>query len=93
MAATVVLALIVTALVIAPWRPAPAPAPAIRYTIAPPPGTTFYDFADPVRVSPDGSRFVFVTLSSQGKSQLYVQSLDALTARPLSGAEGATSPF
>jgi hypothetical protein len=93
MAATIVLALIVTALVTALWRRAPAPAPAIRYTIAPPPGTTFYDFADPVRVSPDGSRFVFVTLSSQGKSQLYVQSLEDVTARPLASAEGATSPF
>jgi len=46
-AATIVLALIVTALVTALWRRAPAPAPAIRYTIAPPPGSTFYE-ASPV---------------------------------------------
>jgi eukaryotic-like serine/threonine-protein kinase len=93
MAATVALALIVVALVVAPWRRAPVPGAAIRYAIAPPPGTTFYDFADPVKASLDGSRFAFVTLSPQGKSQLYVQSLDALDAHALAGTEGADWPF
>jgi len=44
-------------------------------------------------VSPDGRRFAFVTLSPQGKSQLYLQSSDALDAQPLAGTEGAVSPF
>jgi len=93
MAATVVLTLIVLALGFTEWRRAPATAPPIRFTIAPPPHRTFYDFADPVRVSPDGRRFAFVTLSPQGKSQLYLQSADALDARPLAGTEGGVSPF
>ena len=93
MAATVVLTLLVLALGLSEWRRAPATAPPIRFTIAPAPHTTFYDFADPVRVSPDGRRFAFVTLSPQGKSQLYLQSSDALDARPLAGTEGAVSPF
>jgi Tol biopolymer transport system component len=93
MAATVVLALIALALAVVQVRRAPAQASAIRYTVAPPPGTTFYDFADPFKVSPDGGRFAFVTLSPQGKSQLYVQSLDALAAQPLGGTEGAVAPF
>ena len=43
-------------------------------------------------ISPDGRRIVFQGLS-EGKSQLWVRSLDALTAQPLAGTEDASYPF
>jgi serine/threonine protein kinase len=43
-------------------------------------------------LSPDGRRLVFVA-SRNGQPQLYLRSLDADTAQPLSGTEGARLPF
>jgi Tol biopolymer transport system component/predicted Ser/Thr protein kinase len=47
----------------------------------------------PVAISPDGQRVAFVAASADGKTLLWVRSLDALTAQDLAGTEGATSPF
>jgi serine/threonine-protein kinase len=45
-------------------------------------------------LSPDGAVIVFVAQKAAGeKPQLYVRRLDALRAMPLSGTEGADSPF
>ena len=46
------------------------------------------DFA----ISPDGRRLVFVAFRN-GREQLFLRSLDADTAQPLSGTELATLPF
>jgi serine/threonine protein kinase len=43
-------------------------------------------------ISPDGRRLVF-SASNEGKSQLWVRSLDSLAAQPLEGTDGASSPF
>jgi serine/threonine protein kinase len=43
-------------------------------------------------ISPDGRRVVFVA-TSDGKPQLWVRVLDAVSARPLAGTEGSTLPF
>jgi eukaryotic-like serine/threonine-protein kinase len=50
--------------------------------------------ADPVSfaISPDGRRLVF-SASNEGKSQLWVRSLDSLAAQPLAGTDGARLPF
>src|SRR5262249_9227057 len=50
--------------------------------------------ADPFSfaISPDGRRLVF-SASNEGKSQLWVRSLDSLAAQPLAGTDGATYPF
>ncbi len=45
-----------------------------------------------VAVSPDGSRLVYVGISTDGR-QLYERALDQLSARPIPGTEGATNPF
>ncbi len=45
-----------------------------------------------VAISPDGSKIVFVG-SSEGRSQLWLRSLDSPTARPLRGTERGTRPF
>ena len=46
-----------------------------------------------VVLSPDGKTLAFVGRMPDGNSQLYIQMLDKLEATPLSGTEGAASPF
>jgi Tol biopolymer transport system component len=50
--------------------------------------------ADPVSfaISPDGRRLVYAS-SNEGKSQLWLRPLDAVSAQPLAGTEGAKYPF
>ena len=43
-------------------------------------------------ISPDGRHLAF-TANGEGGSQLWVRTLDEVTARPLAGTEGATYPF
>ena len=43
-------------------------------------------------LSPDGRRLVFAA-ADDGQRRLWLQSLDAVTVRPLPGTEGATFPF
>ena len=89
-----VLLLAVTALAVVHFREKPPEAPLLRTTILPPEKTTF-DFTGNhglMALSPDGRRLVFAA-SADGKSQLWVRPLDALTAQPLPGTEGATFPF
>jgi serine/threonine protein kinase len=76
-------------------REKPPASPVLRTTILPPDKTTF-DFANSagtVVVSPDGKRLVFAATSEDGKSQLWVRPLDALTAQPLLGTNDAKWPF
>jgi len=70
-------------------RRAPAPRQVFRSSIAPPPNLGFVYSA----LSPDGSRIVFRGNSPDGKSQLWIQSLTELSARPLAGTEEASFPF
>jgi Tol biopolymer transport system component len=44
-------------------------------------------------LSPDGLRLAFAAVDPSGKQQLWLRTLDSLTAQPLSGTEGATYPF
>lgn len=44
-------------------------------------------------LSPNGLLLAYVGSTSDGKSVLWVRSLDSLQARPLDGTEGATLPF
>jgi serine/threonine protein kinase/Tol biopolymer transport system component len=73
----------------------PPETPVLRTTILPPDNTTL-DFTNGLSVpalSPDGKRIVFGARSADGKVPLWVRSLDALTAQPLAGTEGAAFPF
>jgi Tol biopolymer transport system component len=66
-----------------------AQAPAVRFDVVPPEGVTLPIVSVP-QLSPDGRTLAFVgTLRSQ--SVIWVRSLDARTAQPLSGTEGAQS--
>jgi serine/threonine protein kinase len=44
-------------------------------------------------MSPDGRQLAYITLDSQGWQTIWIRPLGSLTARQLSGTEGATSPF
>jgi Tol biopolymer transport system component len=71
-------------------RPSAAPvdAPEMRFEIVTP------STPDPrsLALSPDGRQLVFVA-AGDGSSRLWLRSLDAVTARPLAGTEGAAFPF
>jgi eukaryotic-like serine/threonine-protein kinase len=71
------------------FRPAPtASLPEMRVEITTPPTT------DPVSlaISPDGQTIVFVA-TSEGRSRLWLRSLDSVSARPLAGTDNAYLPF
>jgi eukaryotic-like serine/threonine-protein kinase len=75
---------------------APTPASAIMSQIEPPEKTEFVfsgtGFAPPTP-SPDGQLMVFSATSSDGQDMLWLRALNAATARPLEGTDGATFPF
>ena len=76
-------------------RPTVSDSVRMRWVISPPEGTQFLATGDapaPVAISPDGRRIAFVA-GTPGKSQIYLQSLDALKATALAGTEGASWPF
>jgi eukaryotic-like serine/threonine-protein kinase len=68
-----------------PSTPAP---PEIRLEITTPPS------ADPtsIAISRDGRKILFVA-TSEGRSRLWLRSIDSGSARPLAGTEGALYPF
>ena len=68
----------------------------VRFTIAPPAGTTFASSQDvPLALSPDGRSLVFVAAGTDGIRRLWLRALDAEGERAsvLSGTEGANTPF
>jgi serine/threonine protein kinase/Tol biopolymer transport system component len=75
---------------IAAWnlKPAPPAALEMRTEIITPPTSDPTSFA----LSPDGRQIVFVA-SGDGPSRLWLRRLDATSAQPLAGTEGATFPF
>ncbi|HUJ50764.1 MAG TPA: protein kinase [Bryobacteraceae bacterium] len=83
-----VLALGLGALAFIRFREKPAAAPAQRYTMVAPVGSTLHSFA----ISPDG-RNVAIAAEVKGKRQLWLRALDALQAQPMSFTEDATFPF
>jgi serine/threonine-protein kinase len=76
------------------WILKPAPTqPVTRTMIALPPGDQLAGLDQPtVALSPDGSQLAYVAIRA-GTQQLYLRRMDSLEARPVSGTEGAISPF
>src|SRR5262249_47734724 len=67
----------------------------VQATILPPENWSIIEPQPPARlaVSPDGSRLAFIATGPDRRTMLWVRRLDALTAQPLQGTEGATLPF
>jgi len=99
MLATAFLVLALAAAAIGAWigrrSAVVATAPRVRFSILPPPGTTFYDTVETVTValSPDGSQLAFIAADAANNRKIWLRALDAVEARPLAGTESATSVF
>jgi eukaryotic-like serine/threonine-protein kinase len=74
-------------------RPRDAMQPVRYYVQSPGGATSFTSSANSIALSPDGRQLVFVGADSAGAPMLWLQPLDALTARPIPGTEGARLPF
>ncbi len=74
--------------------PVPADAPAIRASIAVPPGL-FLDGGGPpeLALSPDGRTIAFLARGATGFQRLYVRALDSETATLVPGSDTAEGPF
>lgn len=75
-------------------RPVSAPPAPVRFFVYPPEGKTFgrSDMQAALALSPDGQQLAFAT-SGGGPSQLWVRSLNDLSARLYAGTDSAMAPF
>jgi Tol biopolymer transport system component len=69
---------------------APAARAPMRFAILPEKGT---ELDGTIALSPDGRRLAFTAADAKGQPRLWVRPLDAFTAQPLAGTEGASFPF
>jgi Tol biopolymer transport system component len=95
--AAAIMTLLAIVLAVGFVRRTPKEPEAMRFFVSPPDTWTLMGAGTlttgPVSVSPDGHRIVFLAASSDGKSMLWVRSLDTLSAQALAGTEGALRPF
>src|SRR5262245_44035371 len=91
-----VFALVALISIIGYFRQTPVELLSIR-SLIPPPENARFQFAGknpgPVVISPNGRHLAFIATTPDGKNPIWVRSLNALTAQPLAGTEGASSPF
>jgi Tol biopolymer transport system component len=95
-AAVAAAALTAAAMSLWPGEPT-TPVQDIRFSIYPEPGAVFATSTGSVvapqfALSPDGRHLVYVA-APEGPPRLWVRALDAFSARPLDGTEGASEPF
>ena len=89
-----VLALITTVALVSYFRRPAVNSHATRFLVFPPENSSFVasDIPFPVAISPDGTKLAVVVVSG-GQRQLWLRSLDSLTAQPLANTESAQNPF
>lgn len=75
------------------FRQTPPEARSTRFVVLPPKNARFAWHPFFMNVSPDGSRIAFLAVDASGNRQLWVQSLDSLSARLLPETETARTPF
>jgi serine/threonine protein kinase len=78
------------------FREKAAQTPVVRSTIQPPENATFSPAIGASilpAVSPDGRRIAFAAHTRDGKTQLWIRSLDSVGAQPLAGTDDASLPF
>jgi serine/threonine protein kinase/Tol biopolymer transport system component len=88
-AMAVLLAIVAASLAFIHFREKPPVAELLRFQISGPEKVTLAG----LRLSPDGRRLAFVGRMQDGRSLIWLRSLDQLEAHPLSGTEGGASPF
>ena len=90
----VALVAILAAATLAIWPFRSSPVEATRFVVSLPPGTTTAVSESRTRIalSPDGRRLAMV-LARDGRQQIWIRSLDSVTAEPLASTDGAISPF
>jgi hypothetical protein len=71
----------------------PDPPPRLETAVVPPEGVAFSYVGGSIALSDDGRQVAFVGRGADGKSLIWVRSLDSSVARPLAGTEGASFPF
>jgi len=79
------------------WNLKPTPSviakPVLRFTITLPAGDQLAALDFPaIAISPDGAHLAYVAIHS-GTRQIFLRALDELEAKPLTGTEGANTPF
>ena len=78
-------------------RPGASPAPTVltRTSMVSPPGVSVWPDSTLIAISPDGRYVAFVSGNpiDRQNAQLWVRSVDSLTAKPLEGTSGAALPF
>jgi serine/threonine-protein kinase len=66
----------------------------MRFRVSLAPGHTLTGFrADPMAISPDGTRLVYVANNNSGRSHLYLRVLSEFETTAIPGTEGAGGPF
>jgi len=89
--ATGVVVSVMTGFAVWMLRPAPPPLPVSRVVIPLPARDPLAGTAGSMlALSPDGTQLAYVAGAQQ---RIYLRALDAMEAKPLTGTEGATSPF
>ena len=85
---------IVTAATLAILRFRSTPVETTRFIVSLPPGTTTAVSESRTRmaISPDGRRLAMV-VAKDGRQQIWIRSLESVTAEPLPSTEGGLSPF
>ena len=86
-----ILALATIAFAIAWLFRSPSPRHTLRVSIMAPDGNYFRP--TDLAISPDGSKLTFAASDTNGKTQLWVRSLDSESAQPIAGTDGAVQPF
>jgi serine/threonine protein kinase len=87
--------LVLTFTVISYVRRSPTNPIAFRSTILLPPAISALDTSPSRRfaLSPDGRRIAFAASDANGRTLLWLRSLDSLTTEPIAGTDGAIAPF
>ena len=75
-------------------KPSPSAFPVIRTVITLPPGQQLagLENGSALALSPDGTHLAYVA-SQGGTQQIYLRAMESIESKPMSGTEGAVSPF
>jgi eukaryotic-like serine/threonine-protein kinase len=92
--AAVLVAIVAVSSLILFKQPAPSSS-RIEFQLLPPAGSQFptIEQGGPPVISPDGSAVAFAARDQAGQQKLWLRRLDAVSALPLTGTDGAAHPF